>query len=211
MPIGQMILGDQGYPTRSFLLTPYRMTETQGSQRKSRYNTCVSRTRVIIENVNARLKGMWRCLEHLVCDAKEAPRVVMACVVLHNICLKNKLYDSDQLWAEAAAGGEQAEEGFAAVGADGAATRDAICMWVNREGRHRVMGWNRQQIKLYFGLGLCLQSLQFIRLQRRSYGKDSFQVVDLTGSRYIYTYTTTTHYYQKSNLRIKRHLERITT
>ena len=65
----------------------------------------------------------------------------MACCVLHNICLKEKLISTEELWEEAVGmTGLDTDDGPVGVDADGAATRDVICQWVNMPGRHHILG-----------------------------------------------------------------------
>ncbi|CAI6007820.1 unnamed protein product [Closterium sp. NIES-65] len=52
------------------------------------WNLQQSRTRMIVEQVNERLKTKWRILDgRLECDVIRAPQVVSICIVLHNIDL----------------------------------------------------------------------------------------------------------------------------
>ena len=54
---------------------------------KKTFNYRLSRARVVVEHCYGRLKGRWRCLlKRLDVDICDAPELVAACCVLHNIC-----------------------------------------------------------------------------------------------------------------------------
>ncbi len=54
-----VLVGDAGYPLRTFLLTPFRDTGHLTAQHR-RYNKAISSTRVVIEQAFGRLKN--RCV-----------------------------------------------------------------------------------------------------------------------------------------------------
>ncbi|XP_046584320.1 putative nuclease HARBI1 [Haliotis rubra] len=79
------ILGDNGYPCRPFLLTPY--LNPQGRQ-QHRYNDSLCATRVTIE----RTFGRWKRRFHVFhSEVRMTPsrvcRIAVACAVLHNIAI----------------------------------------------------------------------------------------------------------------------------
>ena len=83
------ILGDSTYPIQYDLLPPYRdnghLTPTHRN-----YNKIHSKTRVVIERAFGLLKGRFRRLKYLyVQHVQYAPLIIMACCVLHNICLNS--------------------------------------------------------------------------------------------------------------------------
>ena len=56
------------------------------SQRK--FNKVLSKKRVVVENAFGGLKGRWCCMRtELNEDISNAPRTVLACRTLHNICI----------------------------------------------------------------------------------------------------------------------------
>lgn len=86
-PVGYVLLGNQAYPLRSWLLKCYPespdLTEEQHA-----FNTQLSRSRSPIESAFLRLRARWRCL-HMCLDTclfDHMPAVIQACCVLHNMC-----------------------------------------------------------------------------------------------------------------------------
>ncbi|XP_058449129.1 putative nuclease HARBI1 [Malaya genurostris] len=81
------LLGDAAYTLREYLLTPYKDYGTL-SPRRRRYNIKHSQTRVKIENAFGLLKQRFRQLIRLdFFDTERASKFVLACCVLHNICI----------------------------------------------------------------------------------------------------------------------------
>ncbi|XP_046542861.1 putative nuclease HARBI1 [Haliotis rubra] len=79
------ILGDNGYPCRPFLLTPY--LNPQG-RRQQRYNDSLCATRVTIERTFGRWKRRFHVLHSEVrMTPSRVCRIVVACAVLHNIAI----------------------------------------------------------------------------------------------------------------------------
>lgn len=87
-PSGSHILGDSAYGLKQFLMTPYKdrgfMTATQRN-----FNKILSRHRVVIERTFGLLKGRCRRLKYLyIQNVKYGALIIVACCVLHNICLE---------------------------------------------------------------------------------------------------------------------------
>ena len=86
VPIGPLIIGDSAYPSLPWLLKPYSSRNINHS--KARFNTILSKSRVIVEQTFGALKGRWRCLlKVLEIHPMNVPKTVVACCVLHNICV----------------------------------------------------------------------------------------------------------------------------
>ncbi|XP_033725148.1 putative nuclease HARBI1 [Pecten maximus] len=81
------IIADAAYPLRRWLLTPYR-DNGHLTQEQKNYNYKHSANRVVIEMAFSLLKGRFRRLQNLETNKVETSvNVIMACCVLHNVCL----------------------------------------------------------------------------------------------------------------------------
>ncbi|XP_044765608.1 putative nuclease HARBI1 [Coccinella septempunctata] len=86
------LLGDSGYPLRPWLITPLKNPEPGTAA--ERFNRQFTSVRSKIEQCNGVLKNRFRCLlKHRVLHYKpiKAARIVKACVVLHNICIDQRI------------------------------------------------------------------------------------------------------------------------
>ncbi|KAK4322220.1 hypothetical protein Pmani_007018 [Petrolisthes manimaculis] len=86
------LLGDSGYPLERYLLTPFANPRTRGEER---YNRSHTRTRVIIEQTFGLLKSRFRCLHRsggsLQYEPRKCIKMVMACMYLHNKCVRRRV------------------------------------------------------------------------------------------------------------------------
>ncbi|EFA01169.1 Putative nuclease HARBI1-like Protein [Tribolium castaneum] len=82
------VIGDSAYPLKKWLITPYRNNGHLLPQQVY-FNRMLAKTRVVIENTFALLKGRFRRLkDYLDRDKPEdIIQTVMAACTLHNICL----------------------------------------------------------------------------------------------------------------------------
>lgn len=81
--INGILLGDNGYPLRSYLVTPVL---TPNSREERRFNLALCNTRVKIENVFGILKRRFPCLrQQLRLKLQTNITVITACCVLYNI------------------------------------------------------------------------------------------------------------------------------
>ncbi|KAH3699211.1 hypothetical protein DPMN_074166 [Dreissena polymorpha] len=96
------IIADAAYPTRKWLLTPYRDNGHLNAAQK-KYNKYHSSCRVVIERAFALLKGRFRRLKYIDASVKTAVIIIMCSCIFHNICLINHddvnefLEDADML------------------------------------------------------------------------------------------------------------------
>jgi hypothetical protein len=82
------ILGDSAYPCKTWIVTPYRNNRNL-TPAQTNFNLVLSKTRVKIEHAFALLKGRFRRLLHCLdmVHMEHVVKTVVACCVLHNICL----------------------------------------------------------------------------------------------------------------------------
>ncbi|XP_043466333.1 putative nuclease HARBI1 [Leptopilina heterotoma] len=86
-PLDMHIIGDAAYKLHPFLMVPFKdnghLTEDQIN-----FNKCLSRTRMVIERAFGLLKGRFRRLLYLYLqNVAYGSLIIIACCVLHNICL----------------------------------------------------------------------------------------------------------------------------
>lgn len=89
-----MLLGDSGYPLRSWLLTPLDYEPSPANTPEYNYNKAQRSTRNVIERCNGVLKMRFRCLckdrvlhykPHVAC------RIINACVVLYKMSIEHNV------------------------------------------------------------------------------------------------------------------------
>ena len=84
-----MILGDSGYPNRSWLVTPFASPTTPA---QCRFNNSLCKTRWIIEQAFGRWKRRFFCLRsRLRYSPKKCCKIIVACAILHNIAVSRRL------------------------------------------------------------------------------------------------------------------------
>ncbi|XP_071637550.1 uncharacterized protein [Temnothorax longispinosus] len=86
-PDQEYIIGDKAYPVLTWCIPPFRnfgnLTRAQ-----QKFNQALSKMRQVIERAFALLKGRWRRLKYLDMNRDDViPFTIIACCVLHNICL----------------------------------------------------------------------------------------------------------------------------
>ena len=85
-PMQTFLVGDPAYEARSWMAPTLKRT-AQNTPAKRKYSTTMSKARVFIEQAFALLKGRWRRLKSVDADIELIPSFVVACCVLHNLCL----------------------------------------------------------------------------------------------------------------------------
>ncbi|KAK3926698.1 Protein ANTAGONIST OF LIKE HETEROCHROMATIN PROTEIN 1 [Frankliniella fusca] len=127
------LVGDSAYELHKNLMVPYR-DNGHLSQRQKHFNFCLSSARIAIERAFGQLKGRFRSLLHCLpmIDTAEVPDFILACCVLHNICILMGDEVDECLTAEPLEEGADVPnlaEGAGQAAVQGAANvkRDAIC------------------------------------------------------------------------------------
>lgn len=86
------LLGDSGYPLKTFLMTPF-IHAVQGQQ--LRYKLAHARTRNVVERSFGILKARFRCLDRSggsICyQPEKAVTIIAVCFSLHNVAMDKKL------------------------------------------------------------------------------------------------------------------------
>jgi len=126
-PQDSHLLGDSAYKLHENMLVPYR-DNGHLTQRQRNYNFCHASARIAIERAFGLLKGRFRCLlTTLAMDRVDLiPMHILACCVLHNICLMRGDEIDLEINMEEAIDVAGNIENVPVAGA-GAAKRDLIC------------------------------------------------------------------------------------
>ena len=75
-------------------MTPF--CETNADPSKAAYNASLCKTRVLIEQAFGRLKRRWGILhQEIRMDTRKVPKLVVACLILHNIAIDMNMPDID--------------------------------------------------------------------------------------------------------------------
>jgi len=87
-PNDSHIIGNAAYPIHQHLLVPFR-DNGHLSNRQKNYNYYLSSTRMVIERTITQLKIWFKILSDCLplTDLKKVPEFIIACCVLHNICI----------------------------------------------------------------------------------------------------------------------------
>ena len=86
--------GDSGFPLEPWLMVPFHNPED--GTREARFNKKHARARQVVERCFGVLKGRFRCLNKeriLHYSPQKAGLIMYAVFTLHNICIRNNLYD----------------------------------------------------------------------------------------------------------------------
>ncbi|KAK3874265.1 hypothetical protein Pcinc_020789 [Petrolisthes cinctipes] len=91
VPDGCHLLGDSGYPSKKWLLTPY-LRPQPGPQ--SNYNRAHKITRSVVERGIGQLKRRFHVLhgEIRVQPPSKVCQIIKVCAMLHNICKDRNIY-----------------------------------------------------------------------------------------------------------------------
>lgn len=88
-PNSEYILSDKAYPLKSWCLRPY-INSGNLTNMQTNFNTQLSKVRSMIERCFSLLKGRFRRLKNLdMTRMSLIPRTILACCVLHNLCIDN--------------------------------------------------------------------------------------------------------------------------
>ena len=84
--ITPFLLGDGAFPFHTWLMKPYSNTSLKSQQRYFNYR--LSRARMVTEGAFRQLKGRWPILLRK-CESRpeNVKAIVLACIVLHNLCI----------------------------------------------------------------------------------------------------------------------------
>ncbi|CAB4021662.1 Hypothetical predicted protein [Paramuricea clavata] len=87
--IPPLVVADSAFPFTTWLMKPF--TDAVLSEKQRYFNYRLSRARMVTEGAYGQLKGRWHVLLRKCESSSEKVRInVLACMVLHNICLTQK-------------------------------------------------------------------------------------------------------------------------
>ncbi|XP_066595453.1 uncharacterized protein [Prorops nasuta] len=91
----EYIIGDKAYPVLTWCITPY-INRGNLTDVKIKFNNELSKMRQVVERAFALLKGRFRRLKYLHMSIEYLiPHVILACCVLHNLCIEGSSDVSD--------------------------------------------------------------------------------------------------------------------
>ncbi|KAM5180720.1 uncharacterized protein ACMZJ9_001254 [Mantella aurantiaca] len=84
-------VGDAGFPQLPWLMAPIRSPRDTSEQS---YNKALQKTRGVVERTIGLLKSRFLCLARpggeLLYSPQKCSKIIMACIVLHNLCLQHR-------------------------------------------------------------------------------------------------------------------------
>lgn len=95
-PPGYYLLGDSGYPCSVYpiaIITPFKETASRRlTTMEKKFNNVHSKARTVVECAFGQLKTRWRSIfnKDLELRIDNSVKVIVACCVLHNICIDEK-------------------------------------------------------------------------------------------------------------------------
>lgn len=82
-----LIVADSAYPLKPWLLCPFKDNGALNREQK-KFNEELSKARIVSEHAYGLTKGRWRVLQkRLDEDSDRIPDTIVACCILHNICI----------------------------------------------------------------------------------------------------------------------------
>jgi len=129
-PNNPYLVGDAAYTLHEHIMVPYRDNEHL-SQKQKNFNFCLSSARIAVERSIGLLKGRFRSLlTTLDMERVELiPKYIIACCVLHNICLlKNDQFPDLHFIASSVEEIEHIRGEFVTNNRQAAIKRDTICI-----------------------------------------------------------------------------------
>nr|CAI5862351.1 unnamed protein product [Callosobruchus analis] len=98
MTLRYVILGDQGYPLKKYLLRPYPTGTAERPRETEIYNYRLSRARRTVECAFGILVSKWRCLKtELQVEPHHVDKLVLTACLLHNILIDKEGLDEGVL------------------------------------------------------------------------------------------------------------------
>jgi len=86
--LSYVILGDQGYPLKEYLMRPYSTENAAGCRETELYNYLHSRARRTVECAFGLFVSKWRCLKtELQVSPEHVDKLVSAACLLHNLII----------------------------------------------------------------------------------------------------------------------------
>lgn len=92
IPNNSHLVGDSAYPLDKFIMVPYR-DNGHLTRAQKKFNHLLSSKRVVIEHAYGMLQARFRRLKYLhMLLMSEIKNVILACCILHNLCINNEDY-----------------------------------------------------------------------------------------------------------------------
>ncbi|KAL1447746.1 hypothetical protein WDU94_009848 [Cyamophila willieti] len=132
MPVPHVLLGDQGYPLKAYLMKPY--SRQNATEDQTEFNRKLSGVRRTVECAFGILVSKWRLLKtEIQCTPENTEKIVKAMCLLHNIIIDREGQDETNFYLNRNENGGNNNEDLVPLNPERAHNRYGQNAWLVRE------------------------------------------------------------------------------